>query len=100
MYDGRAEIPGRKPIILPAEQGHHRLSTNVPPSACRKRQGTLCALIVDPILPEVRIDILRSRKDIGISLEESDMPPISPPELEIGLDKLCYIIIKAREFDA
>jgi hypothetical protein len=28
------------------------------------------------------------------------MPPSSPPELEIGLTKLCYIIIKAREFDA
>jgi hypothetical protein len=24
----------------------------------------------------------------------------TPPEMEIGLDKLCYIVIKAREFDA
>lgn len=28
------------------------------------------------------------------------MPPATPPELEIGLEKLCFILIKAREFDA
>ncbi|HWA44027.1 MAG TPA: DUF3775 domain-containing protein [Hypericibacter adhaerens] len=26
-------------------------------------------------------------------------PPPQPPELEISLEKLCYIVIKAREFD-
>lgn len=28
------------------------------------------------------------------------VPPPPPPQLEIGLEKLCYIVIKAREFDA
>jgi hypothetical protein len=28
------------------------------------------------------------------------MTPVTPPQLEIGLSKLCFILIKAREFDA
>jgi hypothetical protein len=50
------------------------------------------------MLPGARIDIPR-RKNTGISPDESDMAPVPPPELEIGLNKLFYIIIKAREFD-